>query len=61
MKYYTLEGLDVTERINKGKTAYFTEQADAEAHAKQKSSYVYDIRLKDKRGKIVEQGYGVPK
>ena len=53
----TPEGVDVTKRIEQGKTAFFTERQDAEKYATQKRSYQYPL-LNVNREVV---GYGVPK
>ena len=65
-KYYTTQNVNVTQRIRDGKTQLFTgdkAKDEAEAHAKEKGSYVYEC-LKELResGKWVKVfvGYAVP-
>lgn len=62
MKYSTLENTDVTKAIENGKTKAFplSDRQAAEAYARQKRSYIYDLYL-TKKGKAKHLwGYGVP-
>lgn len=60
-----MEAVDVTKRVQDGRTKVFTDdqRQDAETYAKQKGSYLYDVYAKVQRGGVrrVEYfGYAVP-
>lgn len=63
MRYLTREGVDVTKRIEKGKTKRFgmMQRDEAVAYASKERSYVYDLMKEDKREAPEHYGYAVPK
>lgn len=63
MAYYTTDNVDVTKRIEDGRTAKFSldEKDKAEAHAKRTGSYVYELLFESRRVKRHQIGWGVPK
>lgn len=62
VRFYTVDGLDVTARIKDGTTKVFEEQdlEAATAYAKEKRSYTYPIRSKEAKTKVKCFGYAVP-
>lgn len=59
-RFYTEDGVEVTDRINKGKTSFFKNEPDAQKMAEKKRSYTYplfDSIFCSKRNLI---GYAVP-
>lgn len=62
MKYQTDEGVNATEKIEKGETKAFPleDRQAAEDYARQKRSYIYELYAVPKKGKTYLWGYGVP-
>ena len=63
--FNTYEGVDVTKRIKEGETVPFTDRQEAEKHATQTRSYVYDLYcysvVDGKHTKPEFYGFAVPK
>ena len=65
MKYYTDQNVNITKRIEEGKTLFFNgidkqTKGTAKAEARRIKSYVYEVFV-DNRNKRVQVGYAVPK
>ncbi|MDB0602316.1 MAG: hypothetical protein V3V28_09085 [Polaribacter sp.] len=63
--YFTKERVDITKRVEEGKTTLFIglsleTQQEAEKLAKQKRSYIYDAYTDNEFDKRVMVGYAVP-
>jgi len=65
IQFLTPEGVNVTKRIEEGRTLKFKERKDAEAKANFIRSYVYELNyyLSNEKGqRVIKQfGYAVPK
>ncbi|WP_159039999.1 hypothetical protein [Christiangramia fulva] len=62
-QFFTQSMVNVTNNIKEGKTAAFKERKEAEDHARQKGSYVYDLLCQSVKGndeKVKIYGYAVP-
>ncbi|SHJ44959.1 hypothetical protein [Aquimarina spongiae] len=61
-KYFTQSNVDITHRIEEGRTLFFTtsQKEEAKFYAKQQKSYVYEVFTYQKNNKVLA-GYGVPK
>lgn len=58
-RYYTEEGIEITERIDKRKTLFFTDIRKATANADQRRSYKYEVfDGVGSKSKLI--GYAVP-
>jgi hypothetical protein len=62
MKYLTRDGVDVTKRIESGKTKKFSidEEQQAIEYAAEKRSYVYELMFESRRVTLKHIGYAVP-
>lgn len=60
-RFYNGEGVDVTERIDKGKTKFFTRRYLAELWASAHRSYKYEIFNAPPGSSRTVVGYGIPK
>jgi len=58
-QFYTDAGVNVTDRIDKGKTKFFEKRQTAEVHADQKRSYKYQVFDSAGYGRA-HIGWGVP-
>lgn len=61
MKYFTENNIEVTRRIEDGLTKFFQCVKEAQQHARQTKSYVYEIFEFKKNNNKVFAGYGVPR
>ncbi|WP_139959202.1 hypothetical protein [Flavicella sediminum] len=59
--YCTQEGVDVTQRIEEGKTKVFDTEEQAYSFATLKRSYQYPLYKIDEKGKRSQVGFAVPK
>lgn len=61
MKFYTANNKEVTNRIEDGMTKLFKCPKEAQEHAKNTRSYIYEVLTTNKQNNMVFAGYGVPK
>lgn len=64
IKFYNDSGVNVTKRVKEGDTKVFTldQRTEAEAYARKKRSYTYDLRYSERKfNKPKIYGYAVPK
>ena len=60
-RYYTIDGINVTEYIISGKTSYYTTEDEAKEHKAKFGGYYVKIYRKSKNNEFKHIGYGCPK
>jgi hypothetical protein len=61
MTYHKDDGTDVSDYVKNGSTEFTNSLIQALKIAKQRGTYHYPINVKDEKGKIIDNGYGIPK
>ena len=60
-RFFTDDDVNVTNRISKNQTEVFLNKDEADAYAKSKRSYAYDLIIEEPKKERVFYGYAVPK